>query len=777
MYKGDLRNMKLKITIFLLAMISFLSFCRAEELKFPPYHSVANAPQIKGKATGFFYAKKMEDGRYWLIDPEGNGMVSIGIDHCNYRGHFAFKENCYPYRNINDAKYMTDTEKAAVVGQEHIRRKELEGMNPPDYAKRWAKDTVKQLREWGFNSLGSTCDEQLTTYGLVSRPLLRMTEAFAKRSEEHNIAPYLGKASTIFPNVFHPDFAKHCDSFARRTCAQYKDNPWFLGYYIDNELAWWGRNKNLPVGLFDLTMQKNSTHSAKIALRNFMEKEFNSNIAGFNACWGTQFNNFDDILQLKSLVHKTDKHVKIKEKFLKLIAENYFKITTEAIRKYDPNHLILGCRFAGTYGAASPEVWRTAGKYCDILTINIYPFIDMKTMVAYTDYTMDVTVHDEFNKLYQYATKPFLITEWSFTALDSGVPCTFGSGQRFLTQKERSRAAESFAKMLLAEKFILGYDYFMWCDEPPGGIIASFPENCNYGLINYKGEPYKDMTEMFTKLHQDPASLRLANYTNIKAIAPTQYQDTGKIASYLSIGAKNKAKFTINNNEYSLSNGNITLKGKIGGTKIFDSIINSNGVECSASMSMHVKNRDNISQYCKIKKISAVKGKNLPNGAVELLVSIETQQGLVKIKVVLSANGDFFMTEFVSYTNLIKSSVKAAGFVFHFEPGQNYSIGKKQVYFVWNYPEIAYFTDSNKNYLAAAAYPNSPCRVIFYKVKDNIFSDAIQNFTIGKRDLGYNESYTLQGKSYPFFYFLGNGEEKDIIDRAKETIFKVMNKK
>ena len=135
------------------------------------------------------------------------------------------------------------------------------------------------------------------------------------------------------------------------------------------------------------------------------------------------------------------------------------------------------------------------------------------------------------------------------------------------------------------------------------------------------------------------------------------------------------------------------------------------------------------------------------------------------------------MTEFVSYTNLIKSSVKAAGFVFHFEPGQNYSIGKKQVYFVWNYPEIAYFTDSNKNYLAAAAYPNSPCRVIFYKVKDNIFSDAIQNFTIGKRELGYNESYTLQGKSYPFFYFLGNGEEKDIIDRTKGTIFKVMNKK
>jgi hypothetical protein len=29
--------------------------------------------------------------------------------------------------------------------------------------------------------------------------------------------------------------------------------------------------------------------------------------------------------------------------------------------------------------------------------------------------------------------------------------------------------------------FLIGYDYFMWVDEPASGISTSFPEDSNYG--------------------------------------------------------------------------------------------------------------------------------------------------------------------------------------------------------------------------------------------------------------------------------------------------------
>lgn len=108
---------------------------------------------------------------------------------------------------------------------------------------------------------------------------------------------------------------------------------------------------------------------------------------------------------------------------------------------------------------------------------------------------------DAFRRQYEYGKKPFFITEWSFIALDSGLPCTTGAGQRFYTQTERTQAASLLARTLMSMPNVLGYIYFMWVDEPPEGISALYPEDSNYGLVNERGEPYCELTDMFTELH------------------------------------------------------------------------------------------------------------------------------------------------------------------------------------------------------------------------------------------------------------------------------------
>ena len=41
-----------------------------------------------------------------------------------------------------------------------------------------------------------------------------------------------------------------------------------------------------------------------------------------------------------------------------------------------------------------------------------------------------------------------MITEWSFPALDAGLPCNHGAGQRVPTQRDRALAFTAFQKLL-----------------------------------------------------------------------------------------------------------------------------------------------------------------------------------------------------------------------------------------------------------------------------------------------------------------------------------------
>ena len=157
----------------------------------------------------------------------------------------------------------------------------------------------------------------------------------------------------------------------------------------------------------------------------------------------------------------------IKRGFLRLAAERYFSVASAAIRRHDPNHLVLGARFAGL-GGADEVVWEVAGKHCDVVTFNIYPWADIDRNVVLMHRGRNARrVADAFAERHAVVKKPMLITEWSFPALDSGLPCTGGAGQRFRTQKERTAATELFAKTMLSMPFLIGYDYFMWVDEPP----------------------------------------------------------------------------------------------------------------------------------------------------------------------------------------------------------------------------------------------------------------------------------------------------------------------
>ena len=468
-------------------------------------------------AEGFF--RLAQDGSRWqAVDPEGRPFVLLGVDHVTPKGMFCEKLNHSPY-------------------ERHVREAY------PDRTA-WADETVRRLKSWGFNALGSGCDVGLLGHrGLAHTLFLDMGQHFASGDSARWIREFRNAPCTAFPNVFDPEFATTCDRRAAETCAAAKDDSSLFGYFIDNELAWWGSGGNAE-GMFDAVRELPSGHSARQALETF--------VAGRPVT------------------------PELKVAFLAQVAERYFAVTTAAIRRHDPNHLVLGCRFAGIDGAHD-VVWQAAARHCDLVTFNCYPWADLDRNVV-LDMKGGRPIAERFDELYAKVRKPLLVTEWSFPALDAGRPSLHGAGQRFRTQSGRVAASGLFAKTLLSLPYFIGYDYFMWVDEPALGMTTSFPEDSNYGLVREDGTPYAELTEMFARIQREALSWRAAPLPPERKVAahrvPTEREKYVAAAN----GPADAVRFARDGSGWRLSNDcGVVLKGAVAG----------NGTDAVASVEMN----------------------------------------------------------------------------------------------------------------------------------------------------------------------------------------------
>ncbi|MCR5381880.1 MAG: hypothetical protein K6G44_12930, partial [Lentisphaeria bacterium] len=451
---------------------------------FPPYECDS---YIKGKTTtptGFFQVKQDVDGSWLAYDPLGRGFLALGMGSVRYNGQACERlQNKLLYKINNDKKYKSPKE--------------------------WEENTRKRLTSWGFNTFYG--DTSLRLKGLSRQHFLSVGTTMAALGDEFDITPYERKPCSAFPNVYHPNFKAWCEWRIADICGDDVNNPWVFGYFTDNELAWWGRGDGYT-GLFDAAMKKPATHHAKIAIRELLLKKANGNLEKLNETWGLHLANSYDLLDMTSLPSATVEQQGIKFAFLEQTAELYFKTIHDAFRKIDPNHLLLGCRFAGINPSRHhPIVWKMAGKYSDVITWNSYIPVDLDDDVVYSEMSdKRLPMLTTFTSVYNEAKKPIMITEWSYPALDSGLPCTRGAGQRFFTQAERAKATDIFARTLLSLPFAIGYDYFMWVDQPPLGVSLVFPENTNYGIVNIEDEPYPLLVDVFKNIHANPLAYRKA---------------------------------------------------------------------------------------------------------------------------------------------------------------------------------------------------------------------------------------------------------------------------
>ncbi len=345
----------------------------------------------------------------------------------------------------------------------------------------WVKNVFARLKKWKFNTVGCWSDEDLLGKKFPFTYML-----------------YIARGNPwdrVLDSVFSEEFEKAVKENAQKA-AKFRDDKDLIGYFLDNEMPWWGEFGWRTDGQKTL-LEKYAAipveDANKIALKHFFEERYKKDIDQFNKVWETSVKTFEDFDRAVILKAKTRKQKADANAWAGAVADRYFAVTTKALRMVDPNHLILGVRFAGE----NPwKVVEACGKYCDVVSVNIYA----------KSGTADQTLLDNY---YAKTQKPILITEYSYSAMEnqSGDPNTKGADVSVPAQKDRVDHLNQFSHQLLSLPYIVGLHWFEWSDESPQGRFDG--EDQNYGLVDIHDKEYSLLTAAHAKLNVSASALHV----------------------------------------------------------------------------------------------------------------------------------------------------------------------------------------------------------------------------------------------------------------------------
>jgi hypothetical protein len=377
----------------------------------------------RARATGFFRVERI-DGKWWFVDPDGHLFLSVGSDvtrpdmitRTTDRQAF-FKElpAVSPNRNREG-----DAGASFLTWNISRRFGDL-------WQERWNEFTIRRMDDWGLNTVANWSDSRLWDTG--KKPYVIPLSSWQTEIS------YLG-----LPDVYSDRFAALVDERARQQCQPRKDDPWLLGYFLANEPPF-PQKELLTIELI---------------------------LAGPDSATKAE---------LVKFLSAGDTEERRKE-FIASAFDRYIQATSQAVKKYDPNHLNLGMRSGGQPTEAEIRVSRAF----DVYSVNIY------------DYEIS---RERIEQITAATGKPVLIGEFHFGTPGRGLAASLVQVRDY---RERGVAYRYYVEQGFSMPELIGAHWFQWADQPCTGRFDG--ENYNIGLVDVTDRPYPELIAALKETHR-----------------------------------------------------------------------------------------------------------------------------------------------------------------------------------------------------------------------------------------------------------------------------------
>ncbi len=432
--------------------------------------------------TGWFHTQELGD-RWYLVTPDGHAFFSLGVNAVASDGGRSYVQGrefmfhdlpsdrgaWAAFYGSSDSRRAEQTASAG-VDDNHGRwfdfyAANLYRVDGERWLEAWRTRTLDRLQAWGFNTIGNWSDIAL---GQAHR--LPYTRSINIAGDYTNVASgydYWGR----MPDPFDPRFVRATEAAVAKASAGGRGDPYLLGYFADNELAWAGTGPQGRWGLALGTLAGEAMSPAKQAFIASLKKQYVSPET-FAAAWGIALTSWDALNATGFRAPlPNEAHPAIARDYsawLRRYADAYFQIVAAAIRRHDPHHLFLGGRFA----VNTPEAVAACAANCDVVSFNVYADLPQHGFDAAAIAKLD---------------KPVLVSEFHFGSADRG---PFGHGVvAVASEAARGPAYARFVAAAADDPQIVGVHWFQYADQPVTGRLLD-GENSHVGLVGITDIPF-----------------------------------------------------------------------------------------------------------------------------------------------------------------------------------------------------------------------------------------------------------------------------------------------
>ena len=322
--------------------------------------SPGEVPGLLGK-KGFVHVEK-QGGIWYMINADGERFIPTGMNHVGPMHRFARYNRKFWVEKFGEDVFSAN-------GQ-------------PDWkgpgVKRWMEQIAKDHLDNGFNTLAfhhpmTMPTEYCNELGLYYFGKLKYSHVNPKRARRFS-------RDKKYADVFDPGWLKGLDVFVKNYTSKHKGSKYLLGYSFEDLPAYTVHHLEKRVTKFEHhpwiidIISKPGLTKGKQAWIDVLKDQY-STAAEVAKMYQLDASNWTDFGAITKWPLPKDPKQGFADQALMnaKIVDAYLKGYHDAIRKHDPNHLILGDKIQ--VQKPQPDwVWEIVRKYVDVILIQDYDF-------------------------------------------------------------------------------------------------------------------------------------------------------------------------------------------------------------------------------------------------------------------------------------------------------------------------------------------------------------------------------------------------------------------